>query len=145
MQEYYRLDDGVSEAEANLIFNNVAWKVIKAEANLIFNNVGEIYFPFVRRCWSFWFFTLTCKGNFFMHAGVEMVDEAHLGSQDLSDQGATPSGWVDWLVKDQEAWDWLCDYWASDEFRVVLEQNRMNRQSKPLVHHYSTDGHVRKT
>jgi hypothetical protein len=50
MQEYYRLDDGVSEAEANLIFNNVAWKVIKAEANLIFNNVGEIYFPFVRRC-----------------------------------------------------------------------------------------------
>jgi hypothetical protein len=82
---------------------------------------------------------------FFMRAGVEMVDEAHLGSQDLSDQGATPSGWVDWLVKDQEAWDWLCDYWASDEFRAVLEQNRMNRQSKPLVHHYSMDGHVRKT
>jgi hypothetical protein len=30
-------------------------------------------------------------------------DEAHLGPQDLSDQGAVPSGGVDWLVKDQKA------------------------------------------
>jgi hypothetical protein len=29
MQEHYRLTDGVSEAEASLIFNNVARKVIK--------------------------------------------------------------------------------------------------------------------
>jgi hypothetical protein len=33
----------------------------------------------------------------------------------------------DWLVKDQEAWDWLCGYWASDEFRVMSEQNQMNQ------------------
>jgi hypothetical protein len=29
MQEHYRLADGVSEEEANLIFNNATWKVIK--------------------------------------------------------------------------------------------------------------------
>jgi hypothetical protein len=29
MQEYFCLADGVSEAEANLMFNNAAWKVIK--------------------------------------------------------------------------------------------------------------------
>jgi hypothetical protein len=29
MQEQYRLADGVSKDEANLVFNNAAWKVIK--------------------------------------------------------------------------------------------------------------------
>jgi hypothetical protein len=29
MQEYFRLVDRVSEDEASLMFNNVAWKVIK--------------------------------------------------------------------------------------------------------------------
>jgi hypothetical protein len=31
------------------------------------------------------------------------------------------------LVKDSEAWDWLCGYWASDEFKAILERNRLNR------------------
>jgi hypothetical protein len=48
------------------------------------------------------------------------------------------------LVKDQEAWDWLYGYWASDEFRAMLEQNRVNRHSKLSVHCYDADGHVRK-
>jgi hypothetical protein len=72
-------------------------------------------------------------------------DEAHLDPRDLSDQGAAPSGGVDWLVKDLEAWDWLYDYWASDEFRAVLERHRENQQSKPSVHRYGADGHVCKT
>jgi hypothetical protein len=29
MHEHYRLANGVSEDEANLVFNNAAWKVIK--------------------------------------------------------------------------------------------------------------------
>jgi hypothetical protein len=33
-------------------------------------------------------------------------------------------GSINWLVKDPEAWDWLCGYWASDQFRAVLERNR---------------------
>jgi hypothetical protein len=32
-------------------------------------------------------------------------------------------GNVDWLVKDLKGWDWLCNYWASDQFRAVPEQN----------------------
>jgi hypothetical protein len=61
--------------------------------------------------------------------GIYLTKEQHL-------QG------VDWLVKDPEAWDWLYGYWASNEFRVVSEQNRLNRQSRPLVHRYGADGHV---
>jgi hypothetical protein len=60
-----------------------------------------------------------------MHAGVEVGDEAHPGPCDLSDQGPAPSRrGVNWLIKDPEAWDWLCGYWASDHFRVMSEQNQ---------------------
>jgi hypothetical protein len=43
------------------------------------------------------FFTLTCKCNSHLHAGVEAKDEAHPGSRDLSNQGSAPLG-VDRLV-----------------------------------------------
>jgi hypothetical protein len=36
-------------------------------------------------------------------------------------------GGVDWLVNNHGAWDWLCGYWASDEFRAMSERNRVNR------------------
>jgi hypothetical protein len=49
------------------------------------------------------------------------------------------------LVKDPKAWDWLCGYWASDEFRAMPERNRLNWQSKPSVHRYDAYGHVCKT
>jgi hypothetical protein len=48
----------------------------------------------------------------------------------------------DWLVKDPEAWDWLCSWWASDQIRAVLEQNQLSKKS---VHLYSLYGRVRKT
>jgi hypothetical protein len=51
---------------------------------------------------------------------------------------------VDWLVKSPEVWDWFCWYQASDGFRAMSEQNWVNWQSKPLVHYYSMDGHIRK-
>ena len=54
-------------------------------------------------------------------------------------------GKVDWLVKDPEAWNWLCGWWASPEFRAVSDRNRRNRKSRPGLHRYSADGHVRKT
>jgi hypothetical protein len=46
--------------------------------------------------------------------GIYLTKEQHL------------QGGVDWLVKDLEAWDWLCDYWASNEFRAMSEQNWVN-------------------
>jgi hypothetical protein len=54
-------------------------------------------------------------------------------------------GKVDWLVKDPEAWDMMCEWWVSMEFKTISEQNRHNQQSKASVHHYRADGHVRKT
>jgi hypothetical protein len=47
-----------------------------------------IYYPFTCMCWSYCFFTLTCKYNSFLHVGVEAGDEAH------------PDPWV-YLTKEQ--------------------------------------------
>jgi hypothetical protein len=52
-------------------------------------------------------------------------------------------GTVDLLVKDPEAWDWMCGWWASDEFRDILDRNQANRLSKPGLHRYDVDRHVR--
>jgi hypothetical protein len=45
-------------------------------------------------------------------------------------------GKVDWIVKDLEAWDTMCEWWLSMEFRAILEQNQLNQCYKLLVHHY---------
>jgi hypothetical protein len=54
-------------------------------------------------------------------------------------------GNVDWLVKDSEAWDAMCEWWMSKEFKAISLRNRQNQQSMLLVHHYGADSHVRKT
>jgi hypothetical protein len=46
--------------------------------------------------------------------GIYLTKEQHL------------QGPVDWLVKDPEAWDWLCGWWASTEFRAISEQNQLS-------------------
>jgi hypothetical protein len=51
-------------------------------------------------------------------------------------------GMFNWLVKNPEAWDWLCGWWASEDFRVVSKWNQL---SMPSVHYYSADGHINKT
>jgi hypothetical protein len=48
----------------------------------------------------------------------------------------------DWLVKNPEAWDVICEWWTSEEFKTIL---LWNQQSKPSVYHYGADGHIRKT
>jgi hypothetical protein len=30
-------------------------------------------------------------------------------------------GKVDWIVKDPEPWDAMCEWWTSAEFRAILE------------------------
>jgi hypothetical protein len=104
MQEHYRFADGVSEDEANLIFNNATRKVIKD----VFKNarcisVASYYtqvnlLPFCTHVLNLLIFTLTCKCNSFLHAGVEAGDEADPGPQGLSNQGPPPSGGlIGWL------------------------------------------------
>jgi hypothetical protein len=54
-------------------------------------------------------------------------------------------GTINWLVKDPEARDWLCGWWAFKDFRVTSERNHHNQLSKLSVHHYDVNGHVRKS
>jgi magnesium-transporting ATPase (P-type) len=85
MQEDYRLAEGVSEDEANLVFNNAACKVIRNA----FKHTRCIYVAcyythvsillFCTHVLRLLFFTLTCKCNFLLHVGAEVGDEAHLG------------------------------------------------------------------
>jgi hypothetical protein len=54
-------------------------------------------------------------------------------------------GMVDWLIKDLEAWDAMCEWWVSEEFRALLERNQHNRQSKASVLHYGVNSYICKT
>jgi hypothetical protein len=51
-------------------------------------------------------------------------------------------GKVDWLVKNAEAWDSLCEWLASLDFRARFDRARVNWMSKRVVQHYIADGHV---
>jgi hypothetical protein len=51
---------------------------------------------------------------------------------------------MDWLSQHPDAWLWLCDYWALDEFRARLDRNHGNRLSKPGLNHFGADGHTGK-
>jgi hypothetical protein len=36
-------------------------------------------------------------------------------------------GNVDWMVKDPEAWDVMCEWWMREEFKAISLQNWLNR------------------
>jgi hypothetical protein len=52
---------------------------------------------------------------------------------------------VDWLTARPEAWVMLCEYWALDEYKVILDRNRLNRKSKPDLHRFGADGFIGKS
>jgi hypothetical protein len=55
-------------------------------------------------------------------ARAEAANE-YKDSEKLSpDEGVVPLGKVDWLVKDAKAWDSLCEWWASSEFRAKSDK-----------------------
>jgi hypothetical protein len=45
-------------------------------------------------------------------------------------------GKIDWRIKDPEAWDVMCEWWMSREFKAISEQDQRNQQSKSLEHYY---------
>jgi hypothetical protein len=75
-------------------------------------------------------------------AGTEATNKAKSVQNIYLSKEQHLQGKVDWLVKDPEAWDAMCEWWMSEEFRTILVRNRQNRQSNPLVHHYGADDHV---
>jgi hypothetical protein len=51
---------------------------------------------------------------------------------------------VDWLSQHPNAYLWLCDYWALDEFRARSDRNHDNWLGKPGLHCFGADGHADK-
>jgi hypothetical protein len=97
MQEHFCLADGVSEAEASSMFNKDTWKVIKDA----FKDV----------CWI-------SIAIYYTHVLKQQMKPTQMKEIYLTkDQHL--QGIVDCLVKDLEAWDWLCGWWASEDFRVI--------------------------
>ncbi|KAL5647631.1 hypothetical protein ACJX0J_041986, partial [Zea mays] len=75
------------------------------------------------------------QGNY---CDANMAKEIHLTAQQYKESE------VDWLSQHLDAWAWMCEYWASEEFLAISNRNRMNRLSKPGVHFFGADGHVGK-
>ncbi|WVZ93898.1 hypothetical protein U9M48_039849 [Paspalum notatum var. saurae] len=53
------------------------------------------------------------------------VKKMHLEAAELV------QGEVDWIMKDPDAWRWICEYWAGGDFQGASDRNRGNRTSKP--------------
>ena len=123
MQEHFRLDDGVSEADAHTVFHHAARRVVKDAFSDARVKAVTMYYTQVLK----------------QPMKNKIAQDIHLTKEEYL------KGSVDWLVKDGEAWDWLCGYWASDEFKAISDRNRQNRRSKPGLHRYGADGHVRKS
>jgi hypothetical protein len=145
------LVDGVSEDEANLIFNNAACKVIKdafKHARCI--SIASYYTKvnlllFCTYVLKLLFFTLQWNLILFCTQVLkQQIKPTHVHGIYLT-QDHHLQGTADWLVKDLKALDWLYGWWVSHQFRAVSEQNRQNRLSKESVHHYGAYGHIRKT
>jgi hypothetical protein len=122
--ELYRLPEGVSEQVASVVFHNSAQKVVKDAIkharfqSIAYNHMNVLKQPMNAR-------------------------QAKALNLYLQKEGYV-QGIVDWLVKDAEAWESLCEHWASPAFVAKSERARQNRLSKWSVHHYGADGHVQK-
>ncbi len=55
--------------------------------------------------------------------GAEAADKATQVNDIYLTKEKQLQGKVDWLIKDSEAWDAMCEWWASAEFRTLSEWN----------------------
>ncbi|WVZ63409.1 hypothetical protein U9M48_013043 [Paspalum notatum var. saurae] len=53
-------------------------------------------------------------------------------------------GEIDWIMKDPEAWRWICNHWAGSDFQGASYRNRGNRTSKPGMQRFGADGFISK-
>jgi hypothetical protein len=84
------------------MFNNAAWKMIKNA----FKQSDCIYVAI--------YYTQVLK----QHMKHTQVKGIYLTKDQLLQRI------VNWLVKDQEVRDWLCDWWVSEDIRAVSKWNR---------------------
>jgi hypothetical protein len=118
------LTEGVFEQVASVIFHNSAQKVVKdAIKHARFQSIAYYHRNVLKQ-----------------PINVRQAKALNLCLQ----KEEYVQGTVDWLVKDEKAWDSLCDHWASPAFVAKSERARQNWLSKQSVHHYGADGHVQK-
>ncbi|WVZ99378.1 hypothetical protein U9M48_044697 [Paspalum notatum var. saurae] len=64
------------------------------------------------------------------------VKQMHLTAEEFVQGG------VDWIMKDPEAWKWICERWASADFQKTSNRNRGNRVRNPGKQKFGADGFV---
>jgi hypothetical protein len=90
------LPEGVSEQLATLVFNNSAWKVVKDDfKHARFQTIAYYHRNILKQP---------------MNSRQVKASNLHLQKDEYL------QGDVDWLIKDAEAWDSLCEYCASPAF-----------------------------
>jgi hypothetical protein len=114
------LPEGVSEQVASVVFHNSAQKVVK---DARFQYIAYYHRNVLKQ-------PMNARQAKALNLYLQKEEYVH--------------GTVDWLVKDAEAWDSLCEHWASPTFVAKSERARQNRLSKQSMHHYGADGHVKK-
>ncbi|WVZ52034.1 hypothetical protein U9M48_003129 [Paspalum notatum var. saurae] len=53
-------------------------------------------------------------------------------------------GEINWIMKDPEAWRWICNHWAGSDFQGASDRNRGNRTSKLGMQRFGADGFIGK-
>jgi hypothetical protein len=76
------------------------------------------------------------QGNY---CDIDMVKKIHLRVEQYKQNE------VDWLSQHEDAWAWMCEYGASEDFLTMSNRNCENRLSKPGIHFFGADGHSGKT
>ena len=123
MQTKFRLAENQNEVYVRRVFNNAATRVVKDSFSDARIKAVTVYYKTVKKE------AMTNKEASSIHLTAEQYHQSY----------------VDWLSKDPESWRWLCEYWASEEFKSISDRNRSNRKSKPGLHFYGADGHVGKS
>jgi hypothetical protein len=75
------------------------------------------------------------QGNY---CDIDMVKKMHLTTEQYKQSE------VAWLSQHEDAWAWMCEYWASGDFLAMSNRNCENRLSNPGIHFFRADGHTRK-
>lgn len=117
------MDETANEEHAKRVFHNAARKVINGSMSDARVKAVTVYFKKV-------------KGQRMTN---KQACEIHLTAEEYKQSE------VDWLTAHPEAWVKLCEYWASDEYKVISDRNRLNRKSKPGLHRFGADGFIGKS
>ena len=120
MQGQFRLPEDANEDNAKKVFQEAAKRVIKDSMRNARTKAVVTYHNKERQ----------------EHMATKDTKGIHLTAEQYL------KGEVDWLWKFEDARNWLCEYWASEELIAISNRNRANRLNKTGMHFYGADGHI---